>query len=145
MYANHFRKLASLVARRMALITRTLITTPFTLNLRIFLPFTKLCPQSLPISLSLLDLAMFTESTSLAMSNFTQNSLASTRSMSRMPLELRRTSQSSWFSTVDPVLRSRSLLMPLVTELSRSTLTPISSGPTSLVSEITSSKRRTTS
>jgi len=125
--------------------TRMSTTTLSTLNPRISLPFTRLCPQFPHTSPLLLVLVTFTVSTSQETSSCTQSSWASTKSMSRMLSEPRRTSQYSWFSTVDPVLPSRSTSMLLDTESSRSISIPICNTPTSLVSATMFSTRRTTS
>merc|ERR1712093_367942 len=77
--------------------------------------------QSPHTSLLPLVLEMSTVSTSQETSSCTQSSSASTRSMSRMPSELRRTSQSSWSSTVDLDHLSKSSWMPLAMVSLRST------------------------
>merc|ERR1711964_229055 len=114
-------KSVSLVVRRMVSTTRTLTTTLSTPSQRIFLPSTGPSLQSPHTSPLPLVLEMSTVSTSQETSSCTQSSSASTRSMSRMPSELRRTSQSSWSSTVDLDHLSKSSWMPLAMVSLRST------------------------
>ena len=122
--------------------TRMSTTTPSTPNLRTSLPSTRLSPQFRHTSPLLPDLVTCMVFTSPAMSSSTPNFSASTRSMSRMPLERRRTSRFSLSSTVDLDLRRRSTWMPLDMVLLRSTSTPTCNTPTSPVSETTSSTRK---
>ena len=140
-----FRRSALQVVRRTVLTTKMLTTTPCTPNLKIFSPFTRLCPLFPHTSLLPLVSETSTVSTSPVTSSSTPNFLASTRSTSRMQSEQRRISQFSWFSTADLALLSRSTWMLLDTVLLRSTLIPICSTPISQVSEITFSRRRTIS
>lgn len=123
---------------------KMLTTTRFTLSQRISLLFTRLFLQFHHISPLLLDLVTFTVSTSQEMLSFTPSFSPSTRSMSRMPLEQRKTSPSSQYSMADLARRSRSTQTPFHTVLLRSTSIPIFSTLISLVSETTFSRRKTT-
>lgn len=144
--ANSFYRRSVLpVVKRTVSTTRMLTTTPFTLNQRISLPSTKLFPQSPHTSRSPLVSVTFTVFTSQVTSSSAQSSSASTKPMSSKLLELRRTSQCSWSSTVDLDLPSKSSWMPSHTVLSRSTLIPICNSLTSLVSVTTFLRTRTTS
>lgn len=145
-FTNWFYRRSVLpVVRRTVSITRMLTTTPFTLNQRISLLSTKLFPQSHHTSRLPLALVTFTVFTSQVTSSSAQSFLASTKPMSSKPLEQRTTSQSSWSSTVDLDLPSKSSWMPSPTVLLRSTLIPICNSLTSLVSETTSLRTRITS
>lgn len=122
--------------------TRMLTTTPFTLNQKISLPSTRLFPLSHHTSRLPLVSVTFTAFTSQVTSSSTQSFSANTKNTSRMPSEQRRTSQSSWSSTVDLDLPSRNSWMPFPMVSLRSTLIPICNSLTSVVSETSSLRTR---
>ena len=122
---------------------KMLTTTPFTPNLRISLLSTRLFLQFHYTFLLLPGLVMFTVSTSQVTLSFTLSFLLSTRSMSRILLEPRRTNLFSWSSTVD-LGHQRSTTTLLAIVLLRLTLILICSTLTSLASRIMFLTRRTT-
>lgn len=142
---SFYRRSVLPVVRKTVSTTRTLTTTPFTLNQRISLPSTKLFPQFPHTSRLPLVSVTSTVFTSQVMSSSAQSSSASTKPTSSKPSDQRRTSQSSWSSTVDLDPPSRNSWTPSPTVLSRSTLIPICNSLTSLVFVTTSSRTRITS